>query len=423
MAANQLDPHAGDCEIKEVVIETIPGDEWDISLIMVELNVYESIFNHTISAEIVIDDTDNKIKNFPITGHEWVRFTFDTPGKSEIVQHLRIYKISSRQLEKDKRQMYILHCVSDVEYTNAQLRISKAYKNMLISDIATDIQENFLDSSFDTLETTKNLFHIIPSYWSPFYTMSFLAARANSASYKGSNYVYYQTVDGFNFVSIEKLCDTVPVVKYLSQPGNIRDLSVVDGYKPRTIDVDQVSVISYRFETNFDTLENIVEGMYSNTLLTHDIVKKQFSETNFDYPSSYNNYIHVEPNSVTGGSSRLWTSKSDMNGSFAEHRFYPLGQPEQPSYVGQWLQQRISQMQQIQNVRMFVTIPGDSDRRSGQLVQFDLPSPEPLVQNQLQMDIYYTNRYLVLSVQHQVHKSQYVTILEIVKDSVANVWP
>jgi hypothetical protein len=414
---------ATDFEIKELVLESVNGTETDLILQMAEINVYENLHNSCITADMAIVDSLNQIMNLPITGHEWIRFSFKTPGQSLIKLHLRIYKTSSRELEKLRRQVFVLHCIDDVEFTNAETRVSKAYKGKLISDIASNIQDEFLGSSFNKIETTKNLFHIIPAYWTPIKTLNFLASRANSSTYLGSNYVYFQTVDGFNFVSIEKLCDTTPVQKYISQPANVREQDVPI-HPPRTVASDEVAIQSYKFDNNFDTLENVTNGMYTNRLLWHDLQKKQFGETDFSYPDTYDNFKHIELNKVQGGSSRLWTSASDFdNDIYGAFRFFSTGMPDQETFVKQWLQQRISQMQQIQNVRMFATVPGDSNRRVGDIVELALPSPEPPIDNQLVMDKYYTNRYLITGLRHTINRKQYLTTLELIKDSVFTAYP
>ena len=414
---------AKDLQVKEIVIESVTGVEWDISLLMAEFNVYEDIYNSTVSADIVIDDAFNRIKNMPITGHEWLRLKFATPGKALIELRLRIYKISARELEKERRQFYVIHCVDDLQFTNAKVRISKAYKDKTISEIAKSVQSEFLKSEFATLEATKNLFHIIPAYWTPFKTMNFLVSRANSTANKGANYIYFQNANGFHFVSLEKLVDVKPKVKYLFQPANSRDQEAEAGSKPRTMESDSVAIEAYKFESNFDTLENLSNGMYGSRLLWYDIRKKEFGETTFDYDTSYAEYKHVEPNSVVGGSSKLWTSKTDFKSDLGAFKFFPIGQPEQDNHVKDWLLQRISQMQQIQNIRLFVTVPGDSERVAGDLVEISLPSPEPLRDNKQELDSYYTGRYLVSGLRHVVNKREYRTVLELVKDSVFTAYP
>jgi len=65
-----MDRHATDFELKEVVLESITGDNIDLVLLVTEINVYENLFNSSITADFVINDALNTIKNLPITGHE-----------------------------------------------------------------------------------------------------------------------------------------------------------------------------------------------------------------------------------------------------------------------------------------------------------------------------------------------------------------
>jgi hypothetical protein len=413
-----LDPHALNFDIKEIVIESISGKEIDLIYLMEEINVYEDIHNNCISADITVDDATNQINQIPITGHEWIRFSFKTPGQKYVNLHLRIYKIDARELEKERNQIYIIHCIDDTQFTNAYTRVSKAYKSKLISDIANDVQINYLNSSFNQIETTKNLHHIIPGYWTPFRTMNFLASRANSSRYQGANYLYFQNLSGFNFVSVEKLCDTPPTRTYIFQQANIRK-DVPIGYKPRTLATDMIAIQAYKFINNFDTLDNVNNGMYTSDLLWHDIQLKQFGDITWDYENTYSIYKHIEPNIVKNGPSYLWTSKSDFNNdTYGAHKFFPIGLPKQENYVTQWLLPRLSQLQQIQNVHMFATVPGDSNRRSGDIVNIILPSPEPVTDEQMPIDNYFSDNYLVAAIRHIINKRQYISILDLVKDSV-----
>jgi hypothetical protein len=418
-----MDPHATNFDIKEIVIESISGKEIDVTLLMEEINFYEDIHNNCISADISIVDALNQINKIPLTGHEYIRLSWKTPHANDYVNvRLRIYKIDTRELVNERCQFYGIHCVDPIQFVNAYTMVSKAYNGKLISDIANDIQTNYLGSSFYQLEPTKNSQHLIVGNWYPFKAMNFLTSRANSTQYQGANYLYFQNINGFNFVSMEKLCDTKPKQTYIFQSTNIRK-NIPEGYKPRTLKTDQVAIQSYKFENNFDTLDNITHGMYTNTLLWHDIQLKQFGETTFDYPSSYSKYIHIEPNTVKGGSSYLWTPKSDFNaGKFGEYKLYPIGLPTQENYVKQWLQPRISQLQQIQNVHLFVTIPGDSERRAGDIVKVSLPSPEPPIEDQMPLDEYFSDNYLVTAVRHMINKKQYLTVLDLVKDSVFHAY-
>jgi hypothetical protein len=413
--------HAKDFELEELILITVTGKEWDIGLLLSELNIYEDIYSASVSADLILSDAENRLRTFPITGHEWIRFKFRTPDKNYVSMKMRIYKISNRGLDRERKQVFLMNCIDAVQFTNAETVVSKAYKGKLISDIADDIQRNFLNSSFQRLETTKNLFHFIPANWTPIQSLNWLSRRATSQVYNGANYVYFQDVDGYNFTSLENLCEQVPKIAYMYQTVNVRDQEAETINKPRELDLDMVAIQSYNIESNFDTLENVSYGMYGNKLIWHNIQTKEHGEEEFNYVDSYDSFRHVEPNNVAGGKSWLWTSASDFG--VGARLYASTGFENQESHVRRWLKERTSQMQQLQNVRIHLTVPGDSDRRAGDIVTVILPSPEPPVNRQLKLDDHYIGRYLVTSVRHIIVPGSYVTVLEVVKDSVFTAYP
>ena len=50
----------------------------------------------------------------------------------------------------------------------------------------------------------------------------------------------------------------------------------------KNVALEMVAVDSYSFSSNFDVLQNLSKGMYTNTLLTHDIVRMKYEKLQFD---------------------------------------------------------------------------------------------------------------------------------------------
>ena len=60
---------AGDYKLESIIVHSASGPI-DIKSLMVELNVYESIFSPAIYGNIVIADSANHIQNMPLIGQE-----------------------------------------------------------------------------------------------------------------------------------------------------------------------------------------------------------------------------------------------------------------------------------------------------------------------------------------------------------------
>ena len=314
---------------------------------------------------------------------------------------------------------YILHFVTPEAVQNLEVRVSKSYKGMLISDVVSDLHKKWLSGGPINIEPTKYQHHIIIPKIFPTHAINWLCTRANSTQYAGANYLYYEDQTQFNFITMESCLQKPSQLSYLFQVANVRQ-NTPDGYKPIDLSTDQVAAEKYDFDHFSNILENMQAGMYGNQLYVHSQINKTWSHSEFDYPSSFDTYKHLYPGNP------LWSSggvASPINVPDSKLKLHSDGPPDFPFMPGAWIPCRISQLQQLQNIKLTVIVPGDSDRTVGQVVEFHLPSPEPPQNNQQIDDKYYKGKFLVSSVRHKIDPNKYVTILELVKDSTFTAYP
>ena len=50
----------------------------------------------------------------------------------------------------------------------------------------------------------------------------------------------------------------------------------------KNVAIEMTAVDSYQFSSNFDVLQNLTKGMYSNRLLTHDLVRMKYDTLDFN---------------------------------------------------------------------------------------------------------------------------------------------
>ncbi len=98
-----------------------------------------------------------------------------------------------------------------------------------------------------------------------------------------------------------------------------------------------------------------------------------------------------------------------------------------PNKVENWLLQRDAQVQEFDNISVAFTVKGNSSRHVGDLVRFEVPSliqssatdvNVPDVGHQL-----YSGYYLVSRIHHKITPDEYVTELELMKNSFAKRIP
>ena len=80
----------------------------------------------------------------------------------------------------------------------------------------------------------------------------------------------------------------------------------------------------------------------------------------------------------------------------------------------------------MNNIKLRIVVPGDSQRRVGEIVSVRLPSIEPVTtENPTSLDPFYSGRYLISRIKHVLtaEDETYETIMELVKDSYTESLP
>jgi hypothetical protein len=418
---------------------------------VMSLSLVEDVTLQCITGEINVADAQDLRTVLPLTGLERLELKFYTPGTSndnrvdaleETNEPFYIYKIEKIRPSggTGRQQVYRLHFTSREAYRNSITRVSKAFAGPVENGVAEILlDKKFLDSRkpFYVEETKTNAKYVIPNV-KPFKAIQMLASQAISKNYKNANFLFYETIRGYNFRSIESLLalgghTARPVVeKYHLQPANTR----VGGNKDITRDMRNVSV--YSFEDPVNVIESLNNGLYASKMISHDAFNKTITETDFDYHGSFVDFFHTEH--ADGGKSGIkfihpYANFDNTEKNLSEqpnaklltisdtdkiHNAY-----EKPP-VKDIIQNALSQREQMANFNLVMTVPGNTKVHAGDLISFALPFQKPVAPDESQeLNPYYSGRYLVLQVKHIVNNiaKKHEMIMRCVKDAVSNPLP
>ena len=425
----------------------------DIKNSLIALSVVEDIGMECVSGELTLTDNVDIRTLLPLTGMERLEFRFWTPGwgynqKCEalegITESFYIYKIDKiRPVGGTGRgQVYRLQFVSREAYRNGICRASKAFKGP-VENAVYEIVKNtkYLDSRKRLFieETSTNTKMVIPTE-KPFDAIDMLANSAVSTKYKGGSFVFFETMEGFHFRSIESLmaiggATARPVTRRFRRT----QAAVRDSKGNRNIAEDMDMVAEYKFEDPINMMENINDGVLANRLITHDIFNKSFTTTDFDYHESFKDYYHTEHDYLGTKSKHKYllphtpfdntrkalseqpTSKiMYKSGTTRLHNEYE----SVPHTLSK--QSAVSQRYQLMSNHLVLTVPGDTNLHAGQMINFEMPYMKPVGPGEKQeINPYFAGRYLILQLKHTVDQTsgQHDMVLRCVKDSVLNRLP
>jgi len=161
-------------------------------------------------------------------------------------------------------------------------------------------------------------------------------------------------------------------------------------------------------------------------LLTNDLVKRKHNYYFYDYMKTYPHHKHVNSNRVQSGQGTTMLindakmSQRPDSAFYVSPKQYQSFTPESENLVEETLLERNSQFQQIRNIKLSIVVPGDSQRRVGEIVYINLPSIEPKnEETPTSVDPFYSGRYMISRIKHTLsaESNTYETIMELVKDS------
>lgn len=276
-------------KINSIILENYAGDKrQDISELMITLDIFESIYTNTITGTITIKDSNELIQFFPIIGREYISIDAILPGLEEnknwTLSHFRVYKVSDRVLNSDKVQTYTLWFTSEETIVNSNIRVTKSWNNSTVDKIVKDIFSNDLKSK-KKLKVSNTIIpqvYIAPS-WYPFKVINYLAKSRAINSNNLADFMFFESIseDGketvFNFVSLSELTKQEPIAKFTYQPLN---MAGGDLYKITNVE-------SITFQKDIDYLDLKLKGLYNQTNVYYDPIRKRTVTEKIDYKDIY----------------------------------------------------------------------------------------------------------------------------------------
>lgn len=245
-------------------IQNVTIGDQEISSSVVVAKYYESILSPSVAIELIVTDTSGSVYNNINVG-DTALVRIGTPrGLLEFDEEKTLYVRSiSSSSPGSTKDVFMLTLTSYQSLINETSRIVERY-NGKISGIVEKILKEKLKTTEYNIEKTANNYTFIGNARKPFHVLTWLCKKSIPESSMGTvegedgsaGYFFYQTYDGYHFVSVDSICSGKsgePVQSYfqseVSQPDS---------------DINDKRILNVVFKKNNDLIENLKVGMYSN---------------------------------------------------------------------------------------------------------------------------------------------------------------
>ena len=442
---------AGDYDLNHVFLHNHMKEITDIKKMMVELNIYESIFNNSLTGSLVITDAQNLIAKLEINGTERISFKLSTPGalgnrnkidaSIETGHPFYVYKITDRRQIAPGTNLYTLHFASREFIRNLRTKVSQTYRgNVAYQVIKILMDENYLDSKKEiSYEPTGNINDVVIPNLRPFDAINMIAKRSLPEKSRGVGYYFYETTKGIYFRSWDNMVSvrgsqtrpTKQIFRYM--PMNVNDETI-----PDKMNHDYQSVESYRFVNNFhDIAANTALGTYAHKAITYNLFDKSYKEAIYNYEIDYMRSKHtdqtadrfakekyaVAAESIVDTDDKKISDYKESRVSLQTTTQFLHDEDKGAGYGLDVTQDGVKFVQGesiknsiIHGTTLHMVVKGQSYLEPGDLIEFKLISVDEKNPDGKE-DPQYSGRYVITKIRHQVNATKYTNAIECVKDS------
>lgn len=427
----------------------------DVTPNIMVIDIYESIFQNTISAEVQFRETTGFSEYLPLIGTEALTLSFaiDAPveGDSEKVftRTFRIYRMRNQTYERNELRSFTLDLVTPEFFTSMSSRLCKRYSNQTVLEAIKDVMTRHLEVSTSGLvnatfeQTSGNIDIIIPNY-TPLKTINYLSALALTEKTPAeSNFVFYETLDGFFFTSIRKLIEDGKAVPEDQRAVYKVSANEITGADKVTAKTALNSIIRIHQDELFDSLRDITTGMLRTKMLNVDFFGRTWKEDDTRYGDTFAERTHLDdypvyPKNFEDSISenvKIFTVPS--NTSIADSAFVQQqGEQITRSSLFEAAVRRNRQIKEIQHLRTLLEVPGRPDIRSGSVIRIVYPSSREIqglnttqTASTPQTETpYYSGLHLITHIRHSILRTDsanflYTMHLEVTRDSFGAPMP
>ena len=416
-------------KINELVIVTKAGSI-DISNIYEEINIFDSMFVPVMSGNIMIKDSVGLSGKLLFDGSETLLIDIVKSEKSDIAafkKAFRIYKQSDRKNDGLNNEVYILHFASDEFMYSKQQKVNQSYDG-LYSDIIQKILVNYLKVSQNQLgglyEKTYGIKKIVIPNLSPLDAIEWCAKRAVDKN-QSPNFMFFQNLTGFNFVSLSTLLTQPDILDVKFEPKNQSNGNAINEIS---------SARAFEVVNQQDAIKKIIQGVDAGQFIGFDPITKTTAKKNVSFGDVFNSMKHGNDNpnfSINqnrGGveNQSAFDSKKTVSIFSASQQLSKYIKKVDPTLASKldniesYLFQRAAIISNLMTKRVKVSMPGNFQLTSGFNVNVVAPEFAKKTKGEDNNDPSLSGKYVIIASRQIIGYEKHETVIEVATTSTNN---
>lgn len=406
----------GKADIDQLDLITNIGTRINVSRIVHRIMFYEDLYSAHLTCNISLVDGASVRSTFPLVGGEVVDMYIGERGDKErdLTGKFIVYKMGGRERSEMDVEYYTLNLTTPEYMRDGSIIVQTPYVQKRLSDIVRNVVENYFTpmngKTLIEVEETNGLHTIIPTGISPTAVIRQCVREAQSIENPSSVYLFYETVEGYHFVTIEKLYSAKAKHSFVYDEQRHSEASLTN------TDALQYNIRQLNYENNFDLFSRQLSGGYSNINQSFDPLAKSFSTqvytgNNNTVPSMVANNYFSNPTYkrliVTNSKAGQLQYVIDRDPSLQNtHR-------RREQFMGN----ESVAMHQFSSIRLNISVPGNSRVKVGDTCNIIIPRASTTQDERMLNDAQFSGKYLISAVSHKIdaQTSEFSTVMELLR--------
>ena len=464
----------------------------DVSLLngLGSFSYYESILQDVVRATVTFTDSGDSVdgktvmEGLPIYGSEKASIKIEDNNEKSIEVELYVNKPDD-VLDDTRKTLTILNFASKEFFDNEKVRINIRFDGLISKSVETILEtptqskgqggktlgattrrggktpaqrKGFLKSEKELfIEKTSNKRNFIGNNWKSFYTINWLAKQAvpsgsenKDAPGNSAGFMFWETVEGFHFKSIDGLMNTEKNKIKRKFIYNETSEGPCSGEMPEGYDA---KVLEMTVDNRVNVQEKLKMGAYSTRTWTFNPYDTQIKLL---YPNAFvTGADSVQANAKNSKGNQKFLEMAgeklpflnpelnqELDFSRTEFRILDVGTIPEGDGSGEnseqikeskkenakpeeTLIQGNMRMNQLFASKVVITIPGDFELRAGDAVYFDAPGlrADKRKKGTDEIDKHISGNYIISSICHYLDGSHTLSKMDLIRDSYGRKAP
>lgn len=416
-------------KINELVVVTKAGSI-DVSGIYEELNLFDSLLMPVMSGSILIRDSVGLSGKLLFDGSETILIDIAKDDRSDIASFrkaFRIYKQSDRKAEGLNNELFILNFVSDELIFSDQQRITQSFEgtySKVVEKILVDylkVPDNQIGGIFEPTTGIRSL--VIPNL-KPLDAIEWCAKRAVDLN-QAPNYMFFQNLVGYNFVSLSKLLTQEDLLNVRFEPKNQTKSSAL-------LEISSARALEVIAQT--DMIEKTRSGVNAGQFIGFDPLTRTTAKKQIGFADVFNSMKHANDNPnqsvITNragvSATEAYDAKKTMASMDAAKQLSSYIKKMDPTSISKidnienWLFQRKAIINNLMSKRVKLAMPGNFQLTSGFNINLEAPNFGKKEKGGDNDDPSLSGKYIIVAARHIIGYDKHETVIECATTSTNN---